>query len=80
MNLLKINEILTKAMLGIFVSVVAFCFFALAIPALAYAVAVLLYILLGITIVNSALSTWLIVQQMNKMIEEFFKQHEQAHS
>lgn len=79
MNLLKINEILTKAMIGTFVSIVAFTFLALALPILVYVVAVLLLLLLGTVILNSVVSGILMAQEINKMIDQFFKQYEQAH-
>lgn len=72
MNLLKINEILTKAMIGTFVSIVAFTFISMVITPFAYLVAILLLLLMAMTAINFVLSGFLILRDINKMIEKLF--------
>jgi hypothetical protein len=76
MNLKKINENLTKAMIGTFVSFIALCIVTLFIPIVAYLVVGILYMLMIVTFTNFMFTTYLFIMQMNKMIEDFLESYE----
>jgi hypothetical protein len=80
MNLKKINDNLTKIMIYTFLGVLILCFASVVLPMFLYSLVFLLYALMIITFINLVLSTYLIIQQINEMIEEFFKQYEQQHN
>ncbi len=78
MTLQKINDILNKTMIGAFVSIIVLTLVAMLIPFFGYVVGVLLYALGIITLANLAISTYLMVQYINKMMEEFFRNYERS--
>jgi ABC-type bacteriocin/lantibiotic exporter with double-glycine peptidase domain len=80
MNLKKINDNLTKIMISTFLGVMILSFVSVVLPMFLYSLVFLLYVLMIITFLNFALSTYLMIQQINEMIEEFFKQYEQQHN
>jgi hypothetical protein len=77
MNLLKINDFLTKGMIGIFVSIIPLTLITILLPVVGYAVAILMMLLFVVTFANLVIATILIVMQMNELIENFFKNYEQ---
>ncbi len=79
MTLSKINDYLTKGMIGTFVSILPLSLLTLLIPVIGYVVAVLLMLLFLITITNLIVATILLAQQINSMMDNFFKQYEQGH-
>lgn len=79
MNLQKINDNLTKVMIGIFLSIMTLTLIAIILPVLGYVIVVLMYLLMITTLINLGLSTYLMIQQINKMIENFFRNYEQQH-
>lgn len=80
MNLQKLNEILTKGMIGIFASIFPFILLTLLFPILSYVIMFQLIILMIVTALNFVLTTYLLIIQINGIIEVLFKQYEQGKS
>lgn len=72
MNLSKVNENLTKGMIGIFFLIFLLSLVAIVLPNLSYIIVGLLYLLLAVTGVTFALSSYLIVKHINQAIEKMF--------
>jgi hypothetical protein len=73
MNLLKINDYLTKGMIGVFASVFLFSLLTLLMPIIGYLVVVLLIILFLLAFICLITSTILFVIDVNEKIDNFFK-------
>lgn len=80
MNLQKINEFLTKGMIGVFVSIFPFVALTLQFPIFSNIIAFQLILLMVITAVNFVLTTYLLIIQINSIIDSLFKQYEQGKS
>lgn len=66
-------------MITTFIVIMIFCLIAIFLPIATYVLVPLLYILVIVTLANLGTATYLMLQMINKMIEEFFKQYEQQH-
>lgn len=65
--------------MGTFVSIITLCLLAMLFPVLAYIVVVLIYLLAITTLTSFSVSTYLMVKQINKMIDDFFRNYERQH-
>lgn len=80
MNLQRLNNFLTKGMVGIFLSIIPFTLLALLFPIYSYMIAFQLIVLMIITGICTVLTTYLLIKQINEIIDSLFKQYEQKRS
>jgi ABC-type proline/glycine betaine transport system permease subunit len=79
MKLKKINEILNKGMIGIFISIIPLSLLALLLPVVGYVIGFLLYALMFVTCLNFILSTYLFIKDINDILEQLIiSQYEQG--
>jgi ABC-type proline/glycine betaine transport system permease subunit len=76
-HLSTINEKLTKGMVGIFLSIIPLSLLTLLLPVIGYALAITLILLMLVTAATIVTTTILFVQQINQLMENFFKHYEQ---
>lgn len=76
MNFEKINDLLTKGVIGTFLSVFLFSLLTLLIPIFSYLVGILVILLGIITGVNLIITTILFIKQINEMIDKLAEQYE----
>lgn len=77
MNLQRLNNFLTKGMIGVFASILPFSILSLVFPIVAYLLSVILIVLMILTVGNFVLTTYLFIKQIINILNFFQKQYEQ---
>ena len=77
MSLQRLNDFLTKGMIGVFASILPFSLLTLLLPALGYVVAFLLIVLMIVTAANVVVTTIAFVKQIIELLDGLQKTYEQ---
>jgi hypothetical protein len=77
MNLQRLNDFLTKGMIGVFISIIPFSLLTLMFPIFSYMIIIQMIVLLIVAGVNFLLTTYLLVKQIVGILDILQKQYEQ---